>query len=153
MMSWLMNRKDLERSGHGLVEALSWHFRAKTEENHKNLSQTSWCLNWDSNQAPPVVQEGILSVHWFIKKNILDLWLTADGLYSIFCTTYAIHQCWHLWWEVILDGGLCSFSLLSSLLDILQNFAYALVFCVCVYMCVHLHKAHTQTDADTHSHT
>jgi hypothetical protein len=41
----------VEAIGH-LIEALSWHLRGRTEENHYK-SQDSLCPGRESNQAPP----------------------------------------------------------------------------------------------------
>jgi hypothetical protein len=45
--------KDLERSGHDLIEVLSRNFLGRAEENHNNLNQYSRFPDRDSNQTPP----------------------------------------------------------------------------------------------------
>jgi hypothetical protein len=48
-----MNWEDLEGSGHGITEVLSWHLPGRAEENQKkkmkNCTQVMWCPGHDSN--------------------------------------------------------------------------------------------------------
>jgi hypothetical protein len=59
---WQINWKGFWWSGCGLTEVLSWSFPGGTEENHKHLSQNSWCPSGDSNQVPPKYKSRVLPV-------------------------------------------------------------------------------------------
>jgi hypothetical protein len=58
---WL-NRSDLERSGHGLIQLSSRDFSGGTEENYENVSSNRWCPGRDLNLVLPEYESTLLSL-------------------------------------------------------------------------------------------
>lgn len=54
--------KDLVGGSCGLIKVLSWHLCEGTDETMKTC-QDSWCLEWDTSQAPPTYKCRALLLH------------------------------------------------------------------------------------------
>jgi hypothetical protein len=55
--------KDLEGSGYGIIEEISWNLPVGIRKTSQNPSQDSWCVGRDSNQASPEYKSVVLLLH------------------------------------------------------------------------------------------
>jgi hypothetical protein len=62
--------KELERSGRGLIEVLSWHLPERIEETTNNLSQDGSCFGRNSNGASPEYRSRALSLEQRVRWRV-----------------------------------------------------------------------------------
>jgi hypothetical protein len=82
--SWIMNLKNLEGCGHGLVEILTWHLPERTQENNNKLRITAFPAELRNEDLPNTSAENFRCAKMLGKSSLFDIlrfqqWLHLVG--------------------------------------------------------------------------